>query len=62
MFDIFYDVAEAHRNPIFLEKSKEKVQTMGGNTDNNVFLTTALFEGLEALGAASSKVKAQLPN
>lgn len=62
MFDVLYDVAIEHRNPNFLEKSKEKVKAMGGNETNNILLTPALLEGLQALGAASEKVKAQLPN
>jgi hypothetical protein len=62
MFDILYDVAECDRNPNFLEKSKEKVEAMGGNEDRSAFLTPALFKGLEAIGAAAEKVKAQTAN
>lgn len=62
MFDVLYDVVLENRNQSFLEKSLEKVETMGGNEGQNIFLTPALFEGLEALGAASQKVKVQMSN
>eukprot|EP01127_Copromyxa_protea_P009735 TRINITY_DN2313_c0_g1_i3.p1 TRINITY_DN2313_c0_g1~~TRINITY_DN2313_c0_g1_i3.p1 ORF type:complete len:112 (-),score=33.67 TRINITY_DN2313_c0_g1_i3:119-454(-) len=63
MFDILYEVSEENRNPRFLEKSKAKLQAMGGDKEGkenkSAFLTPALFQGLKALGADIEKAKQQ---